>query len=136
MEILAELLFTLLMWLAELALQLVLEILAEMGLRVLREPFRPTREVSPWVAALGYAVYGAAVGGLSLLVFPLAFLAHPWARAANLVLTPLAAGVVMSMMGAWRRRRGEQLVRLDRFSYGVLFALSLGVVRHVWADIG
>jgi len=32
------------------------------------------RLISPWIAALGYALYGGAVGGLSLLVFPLAFL--------------------------------------------------------------
>ncbi len=136
MEILAELLFSVLLWLAELALQIALEILAEFGVRVLREPFRPAREVSPWIAALGYTLYGGAVGGLSLLVFPLAFLSNPWARAANLVLTPLVAGATMALLGAWRRRRGQDLVRLDRFSYGVLFALALGGVRHLFADIG
>ena len=136
MEIVAELLFSLLAWLAEIVLQLLFEALAEFGVRALREPFEPVRQVSPWLAGLGYTVYGAAAGGLSLLVFPLAFLSSPWARIANLAVTPLLAGATMSLLGAWRRRRGQDLVRLDRFSYGVLFALSMALVRYVFADIG
>jgi hypothetical protein len=55
-------------------------------------------------------------------------------RVANLVLTPLAAGLMMSLMGAWRRRRGDDLIRLDRFSYGVLFALAMALVRFFFAS--
>lgn len=134
MEILAELVFNLLLWLAELLLQVVLEVLAEFGLRALREPFRPARELSPWVAAPGYAVYGTAVGALSLWLFPAPWLTDTWARIANLGLTPLAAGGVMALMGAWRRRKGEPLLRLDRFSYGVLFAFCLALVRYFFAE--
>ena len=134
MEILAELLFTLLGWVAEILLQVLFEALAEMGLRTLREPFRPTREVSPPVAAVGYAIYGAAVGGISLWFFPAPYLDADWARIANMAVSPLAAGAALSMMGAWRRGRGESLIRLDRFSYGVLFALSMALVRFFFAQ--
>lgn len=120
--------------LAELLLQLVFEVLGELGLRALREPFKPAHEVSPWVAGLGYAIFGAAAGACSLWLFPAPFLQSPWARIVNLGVTPLAAGAAMSLMGAWRRRRGQDLLRLDRFSYGVLFALSMALVRFFFAE--
>lgn len=134
MEILAEIVFGLLAWLAELVLQLVLELLAELGLRTLREPWRPAREVSPWFAAPGYALYGAAVGAASLWAFPAPWLESHAARIANLLATPLAAGAAMALLGAWRARRGQPLLRLDRFSYGALFAFSLALVRHFFAE--
>ena len=134
MEILAEIVFWLLGLLGELLLQVVFEVLAEFGLRSLGEPWRRPREISPGFAALGYTIYGAVAGALSLLVFPVAMLLTPWMRVANLVVTPLLAGLVMSMMGAWRRRRGEDLIRLDRFSYGVLFALAMALVRFFFAS--
>lgn len=134
MEILAEIVFWLLGLFGELLLQVLFEVLAEFGLRSLGEPFRRSREASPWLAALGYTIYGAVAGGLSLLVFPVAFLLTPWMRVANLALTPLAAGLMMSLMGAWRRRRGDDLIRLDRFSYGVLFALAMALVRFFFAS--
>jgi len=39
-------------------------------------------------------------------------------RIANLIITPIAAGGAMGALGAWRRRRNEELIRLDRFAYG------------------
>lgn len=134
MEVLAEGLFMLLGWVAEIVLQLAFEALAEMGIRTLREPFKPARETSPLVAAVGYAIYGALVGGASLWFFPAPWLEAPWARIANLAVAPLAAGAVMSMIGAWRRGRGQSLIRLDRFSYGVLFALAMALVRFFFAE--
>ena len=54
-------------------------------------------------------------------------------RLANLAFTPLAVGGVMVIIGAWRARRGQPLLRIDRFAYGYLFALALGLVRYVYA---
>jgi hypothetical protein len=47
----------------------------------------------------------------------------------NVVLTPVAAGLAMMAMGAWRRRRDQELIRLDKFAYGYLFALAMALVR-------
>lgn len=90
----------------EFMLQAVGEVLLELGLHALAEPFRKT--ANPWLASVGYAIFGAVFGGLSLLAFP--------------------AGV-----GAWRARRGESLFRIDRFSYGFLFAGSLAAIRFKYA---
>jgi hypothetical protein len=116
--------------LGEFVLQTLGEALFEVGLHSLSEPFR--RAPNPWLAAVGYTLFGAALGGLSLLVFPLYLVAPPW-RVANLFLTPLAVGGVMAAMGAWRARRGEPVLRIDRFLYGFLFAAALASVRYAFA---
>ena len=54
-------------------------------------------------------------------------------RWVNLVLTPLSVGACMAGIGLWRANRGQRRLRIDRFSYGYLFALSLALVRFAWA---
>lgn len=44
----------------EFVLQTVLEALVELGLHSLAEPFR--RQPNPWLAGLGYTIFGAAMG--------------------------------------------------------------------------
>lgn len=122
-----ELVFELL---GELILQFILQALVEAGGHAFAGKLN--RPVNPWLAALGYAAYGAMVGGLSLLVFPHYLVPAPW-RIANTLITPVAAGLLMSAVGAWRERHGQDRIRIDRFSYGYLFALSLGLVRLMFA---
>ena len=129
MEILFELLFQ---FLAEVLLQVVFEVLAELGLHSVREPFR--KPPNPWFAAVGYAIFGAVAGGLSLWDFPSLFMASHAAQVANLVLAPVAAGAAMAAVGAWRRRRDQELIRIDRFAYGYLFALAMAAVRFVFGN--
>ena len=127
MEVLFEIL---LRFVGEMLLQIVFEVLAELGLQSLQEPFR--RRPNPWFAAIGYAVFGAISGALSLWIFPVLFIAFRSAQIVSLVLTPIAAGAVMAAIGAWRRRRDQELIRLDRFAYGYLFALAMAVVRFAF----
>jgi hypothetical protein len=120
MEVLLELLL-------ELGLQVALEIASSSGLRRATDGQRkPPR---PWLAALGCACLGGAIGWLSALLFPALFLTTPLARGANVALTPLAAGLVMAGLGRRRARRGQQVGRLERFAYAYLFALGMAVVR-------
>ncbi|MBL8324463.1 MAG: hypothetical protein JNJ89_05835 [Rubrivivax sp.] len=111
----------------EFVLQFLLEVLAELGLRSLTEPFRARPH--PVLAGIGYAVFGAVVGGLSLLVFPQHLTPPGTSRVLNLVATPLACGACMALLGAWRRRHAQPLVRLDRFSYGFFFAFAIALTR-------
>jgi hypothetical protein len=112
---------------AELVLQVALELLFELGLRRVGEIVARPRK--PWLAAIGYAILGSTAGGISLLLFPAHLLQTHVARIANLMLTPVAAGAAMVALGRWRRRKGQQIVRLDRFAYGYLFALAMAIVR-------
>jgi hypothetical protein len=40
----------------------------------------------------------------------------------------------MALLGAWRARRGQDLIRLDRFAYGYLFALAMAAMRFALGD--
>ena len=129
MEIIFELLFQ---FLGEVFLQIVVEALAELGLYSVREPFR--KPPNPWLAAIGYAIIGAIAGVLSLWAFPVLFIASHSAQIVSLVLTPVVAGLSMVALGAWRHRRGQDTIRLDKFAYGYLFALAMAVVRFTFGD--
>lgn len=133
MEVVLELLTWLLQMLAELLLQIVFEILTELGVRSVREPFRKPQPLHPLLASIGYLIFGATAGGVSLWLFPETFIDSEWLKLTNAVCTPLIAGALMAMLGAWRRRKDQELIRLDRFSYGFLFALAMTLVRFVWA---
>jgi hypothetical protein len=128
MEIIFEFLFS---FLGEFVLQVLGEVFIEVGLHSLAEPFR--KEPKPWLAAVGYMVFGAVIGGLSLLVFPHYLVASKSLRVANAALSPIAAGLSMAIMGKWRARRGQAVLRIDKFAYGYVFALAFGLVRFWFA---
>jgi hypothetical protein len=131
MEILFEILFQIF---GEILLQGIFEALGELGVRGARK----LREepINPWLAGVGYALLGAGAGGLSLLIVPSLLIDSKAAQVMNLVATPVAVGLLMSALGSWRMRHGQELVRLDRFGYGFLFALSMALVRFLGATNG
>ena len=133
MEILFELVAPLLQFLAEIFVQVVFEWLAGRGLRVVKAPFQSPSLSSPTLAVFGYALFGATAGGLSLLVFPNGIVGSYTLRLVNLVVTPVIAGALMSVLGAWRRRRGQALIRLDHFAYGMVFAFAMALIRFLFA---
>jgi hypothetical protein len=117
--------------LGEFVLQFVGEVLLEVGLQALVAPFR--KESSAFLAAVGYTVFGAVLGALSLLVFPHYLVADKSLRVANAALSPIVAGLGMAAVGAWRGKRGQVVLRIDRFSYGYVFALAFGLIRFWFA---
>ena len=131
MEIIFEAVFG---FFGELLLQVLGELLLEIGLHSVAEPFR--KKPSPVLAAIGYAFFGAVIGGLSLLVFPDYLMANRHLRIANAALSPIVAGLSMAAMGKWRAKRGQAVLRIDKFSYGYLFALAFGLVRFWFASAG
>lgn len=124
MEIIFEIIFS---FAGEFLLQVILEVFAELGLHSMHETWR--RPPNPWMAAIGYALFGTIAGGLSLLLFPTLLVHSHTLQLLNVILTPIAAGLAMMAMGAWRRRREQEVIRLDKFAYGYLFALALALVR-------
>ena len=116
----------------EFLLQVVGEVLFELGLYSLAEPFR--RPPNPWLASIGYFLFGALAGGISLLVISSHLVAAKEWRVVNLAFTPVAVGLCMVAMGAWRAKRGQPVLRIDRFAYGYLFAYSFALVRYWFAE--
>jgi hypothetical protein len=115
----------------EFLLQVVVESLVELGFHAVTEPFR--RAPNPWLAGFGYTLFGLIAGGISLWVFPM-HLAGKGLRLANLLLTPIAVGLLMNAMGAWRARNNQAVLRIDRFAWGYLFALSFALIRYWFAQ--
>lgn len=116
----------------EFFLQLLLEALAEAGLHTLRRDDNPAPR--PWLAALGYALFGALAGAISLWLLPQHLVRDVMLRAVNVIVTPVGAGLAMCVLGTWRMQRGDTLLRIDRFAYGYLFALALALVRFFFAQ--
>ena len=115
----------------EFLLQLIFEILFECGFRIAGEPFRRTPK--PWIAAVGYAFFGIICGLLSVLIFP-NHLVPGWdLRVVNLIVTPVAVGLVMAGVGFLREGRGQPVLRIDRFAYGYVFALAFAIMRFNFA---
>jgi len=135
-EIIAEIIFQIVWWIAqflgELLLQVFGELIAELIGRSVKEPFRRPKPIHPWLAAIGYGIFGAIAGTISLWVLPSLFISAEWLRIVNLIATPLVAGLIMGRLGAWREMKDQETIRLDTFSYGFLFALSMALVRFSW----
>jgi len=115
----------------ELLLQIAINALFEVGLRrvgpaLKREPGNPS------FAALGYILLGVATGGISLLIFPRHMIQVQWLKLLSLAAVPAASGMAMSLVGRLRRRQGKELIRLDSFMYGFVFALAMTLVRFFW----
>lgn len=115
----------------EFVLQVVVEVLLQGGMHTLAAPFQ--KRPSPWLAALGYLVFGIVAGGISLWVFPSYLMSHPQWRVLNAACTPVVAGLCVAALGAWRARRGQTALRIDQFTYGYLFALAFGLMRFWFA---
>jgi hypothetical protein len=115
----------------EILAEAALEIVAGIGLRIITEPFRRPTPVNPVFAGIGYALYGAVAGGVSLL-FPRMFMVAWWLRLLNVIITPVACGFIMAKLGQMREKQGNSIIRINTFFYGYLFALSMAVVRFVW----
>lgn len=129
MEFLIELLFE---FIGEIVLQVVFEALAESGLQFFKRE-KAAAPPAPWKPVLGYALLGAVVGGISLLLVPNAFLQSRSLRIVNLIVTPIVSGAAMVLIGRLRARRGQPVPSIDRFAYGLTFAFAMAAVRFAWA---
>jgi hypothetical protein len=125
MEFIFELIF-------EFILEILLEILAELGLHSIGEAFHRREKRNPFFAIPGYLLLGLISGGISLLLFPHSFIRGQRFHGVSLVIIPLLGGAVMSGIGLVRRRQGKELIQLDSFAYGAIFALGLALIRFLF----
>ena len=109
---------------------------------------RPAK-THPVVAIFGYGLLGAFVGGLTLLMFPTAFVQNPFLRLINLFFSPVLVGLLMVMLGKRQtsktpasgkissrsingRVRRQDPTEVHRFSCGFAFAFAIALVRFLW----
>lgn len=111
----------------EVLLQLLVQLLVDLGEHSLAAHLQGTR--SPAAATAGHLLFGALLGGLSLLVLPGSLLHSDAARLACVVFAPLLAGALTTVIGVALKRRGRRTVSLERFFFGWLFAFTFALVR-------
>ena len=117
--------------LGEILVQIGFEFLAELGFHSLEDTFKKPK--NPVLSTIGFVLWGAMAGGISLLIFPKSLVSNPAFREINLFLTPLAVAGVMMLVGRARDKRGQILVKLDRFGYAFVFAFAMASVRYMGA---
>jgi hypothetical protein len=118
-------------FLIEIFIQVMGQVLVELGFRSVANVFVKRPAKNPVLAAIGYFVIGGITGLVSLYIFSESYISSQYGRIANLIFTPLIAGLAMSELGKWRRKRGQDLIRMDSFSYGFLFAFGMVLARFV-----
>jgi hypothetical protein len=129
MEFISEIV---LQFLGEILLQVGFEFLAELGVHGLANTLKGPK--NPVLSTVGFIIWGAMAGGISLLVLPHSSITNPVLRKCNVLVTPLVAGVVMMLIGRQRGEKGQPLVGLDRFGYAFAFAFVMAIVRYFWAQ--
>ena len=96
----------------------------------LAEPRKPLSG-SAWFVL--FALAGCAIGVVSMQLFPASFARTLDTRIAVLIGVPLACGLMMAAVGAWRQKRGRPSGSLESFSHGRAFALPTTLIRFIWA---
>jgi hypothetical protein len=121
----------LLQFIGEFVLQILFESAVQLGLARFQSSRR--QQLHPLIALFGFLAWGMVAGGISLWPFPDSFVVDHNLRITNLLVTPLAAGGFAALLGAWRKRRGRFLIRLDLFRYAYAFAAGMALIRYLFA---
>jgi glycerol uptake facilitator-like aquaporin len=121
-------------FLLELILYILFEILGQaIGAVILYIFFEPLKkQPHPWLAAIGYAMIGATIGGLSLFFLPNQLMKPMW-RNINLLLTPIITGVVLAFWQSPKTLPKTVIYQNPNFYYGFIFALSWLLIRFIFA---
>jgi hypothetical protein len=126
----------------EFLLELVFEFFGELILQLIAEFFgglfkagwyklsRHKRELSPTLEAAWSIATGVAAGVATLLVVPQLAIRLPWLQVLNLVLAPVAAGLFVERLRAWRESRRPFSPPV--FAYAALFGLAFALTRWLF----
>jgi hypothetical protein len=100
--------------------------------RTSRKLFTVIRELGPILTTFSVVILGAAIGILSVWVFPHSLVHPSRIHGANLLISPIVTGLAMSQIGRGLRRRGRQSAQIESFGYGFVFAFAMAFVRFVF----
>lgn len=118
--------------LLEILVQGFLEALMTSGLELLSGAAGVSSDTGKAGTVLGLSVVGGVLGiGSTWVVPPLVPQPSAGVQLAVLLVGPMVAGVGAMALGAWHRRRRDELGPLDFFGYAFLCAFAFGVARWV-----
>jgi len=131
-------------FLAELLLQLVLEILRQilfefavsLGWQSLTNSVRREREAPPVRAALAHLFIGVAAGAASIAVFGTRITEHSLFPGVSLIAAPLGTGIAMHRFGRLWSDGGKDRPVLFTFRAGALFAFGMALARFLFLSHG
>jgi hypothetical protein len=128
MEVIFEFLFSVI---GEFLLQITVEVLIELGFNGVANALSERKKRNPYLAFVGYCIFGAIAGAVSLWIVPHQIIESETTYAlVNLFFTPIIAGLLMSFMGYVRKSKGKEIIRLDSFLYGFTFAFFMALIRY------
>lgn len=122
LEILAQFFF-------ELLGQILFEALAELGIRSVSNALGIARPRNPILAIIGYILFASIGAGLSLWYHPNHFIKTVEYRTLNLFITPIFVGLIMNYRGKSLLAKEKEIIRLDTFLYGFMFAFTFAAIR-------
>jgi cytochrome c biogenesis protein CcdA len=113
-------------------LQIVGEVLLELGFGAAGQSFRERTRADPVAAGIGVVLMGAVAGVIASLAWPRRILQPGPVRGLSLIASPIVTGIVMERYGQWREDSLRSRSYLATFWGGALFAFSMALVRFVW----
>lgn len=116
----------------EILLQIVVEVLFELGFESIGESMRRRRRAHPVVALVGAVLFGGVAGLATSLLWPARIIKTAPVPGASLLLSPLLTGLVMDQYGRWRKDEGSYLAT---FWGGAFFAFGMALVRFLWVGL-
>ena len=133
LELLFDLLGMLLELFLEAAFEFAVEFVGALILRGVATVFETSEFKEPWLACIGYVFLGGVTGGLSLVFFPHRLVHPSRLPGLSVIISPILAGLGMSLVGTTLRKRNKRTLQIESFSYGFAFAFGLALVRFVFA---
>jgi hypothetical protein len=130
-ELLLEMLLELV---GEFLLELFMTVVLDLVLRAIVKVFETFRFANPVLASASYVLLGALAGGLSLLVFPHPLVHPSRLHGINLLVSPTATGLAMSLIGSMLSHQDKKVTRIESFGYGFAFAFGIALIRYLFAS--
>jgi hypothetical protein len=113
----------------EAAFEFAAESLGALIWRGVMEVFDTSEFRNPLTACIGYLFLGGVAGSLSLLFFPHPLVHRSRFPGVSVVISPILAGLGMSLVGSTLRKRSKNAMQIESFGYGFAFALGMALVR-------
>ena len=92
----------------------------------------PVASFSPAAKLAFYLCLSGLFGWISLHLFPVSLARHMDTKIAMLIGVPLLCGLLMAVIGEFKRKRGRVAQTLESFGYGLAFALPMALIRFLW----
>jgi hypothetical protein len=112
--------------------EFLLELFVSFISRFLREVFDTEEYGNPVLASLGFGIFGAVAGAISLLLWPHPLVRSPALHGISLLISPTATGGLMALVGFTLRHKGKEPTRIESFTCGFAFAFGLSLIRLIF----